>query len=299
MPAVDAIAEGLDSVLAEIRDLELGPHVAELDACGLTVLPPERVAPREFTVRLRDAVLNLAERRTGIRPDFATGATHANIAATSGQAGEAWMWQILFDDPIFADALMNRACLAMVTYLAGYSAKLSNSSALVKGPVDWDGPPRPLGLHNDSRGVPAPLPPYSQFASATWALTDYTLEKGALGYLPGSHKLCRQPTPDEALDKVVPVEARAGSLIVWHGNTWHAPFPRTAPGLRVSMLLYFCREYMTTQERYGDRVPQAMLERYPPRFRTLMGLMDGYGWAEDGPDVTLLRKSRSGHSLYS
>ena len=232
MPAVDATADGLDSVLWEIRELELGPHVAELDAYGLTVLPPERVAPREFTVRLRDAVLNLAERRTGIRPDFETGATHANIPATSGQAGEAWMWHILFDDPIFADALMNRACLAMVTYLAGYSAKLSNSSALVKGPVDWDGPPRPLGLHNDSRGVPAPLPPYSQFASATWALTDYTLENGALGYLPGSHKLCRQPTPDEALDKVVPVEARAGSLIVWHGNTWHAPFPRTAPGLQ-------------------------------------------------------------------
>ena len=299
MPAVDATAEGLDSVLEEIREFGLEPHVAELDAWGLTVLPPERVAPREFTIRLRDAILSLAERRTGVRPDFDNGTTHANIPATSGQTGEAWMWQILFDDPIFADALMNRACLAMVTYLVGYSAKLSNSSALVKGPVDWEGPPRPLGLHNDSRGVPAPLPPYSQFASATWALTDYTLENGALGYLPGSHKLCRQPTPDEAADRVVPVEAEAGSLIVWHGNTWHAPFPRTAPGLRVSMLLYFCRDYMTTQERYRERVPQAMLERYPSRFRTLMGLMDGYGWTEEGPDTTLLRKSRSGYSQHS
>ena len=299
MPAVEATAEGLDSVLEEIRELQLEPNAAQLDAKGLTVLPPEQVAPREFTVRLRDAVLKLAERRTGIRPDFENGSTHANIAATSGQTGEAWMWHILFDDPIFADALMNRACLAMVTYLVGYSAKLSNSSALVKGPVDWEGPPRPLGLHNDSRGVPAPLPPYSQFASATWALTDYTLENGALGYLPGSHKLCRQPTPDEAIDRVVPVEAEAGSLIVWHGNTWHAPFPRTAPGLRVSMLLYFCREYMTTQERYRERVPEAMLERHPLRFRTLMGLEDGYGWADEGPDVMLLRKSRSGYSQHS
>lgn len=299
MPAVEATAEGLDSVLEEIRELGLEAHAAELDTWGLTVLPPERLAPREFTIRLRDAILNLAERRTGVRPDFENGATHANIPATSGQTGEAWMWHILFDDPIFPDALMNRACLAMVTYLVGYSAKLSNSSALVKGPVDWEGPPRPLGLHNDSRGVPAPLPPYSQFASATWALTDYTLEKGALGYLPGSHKLCRQPTPDEALDRVVPVEAEAGSLIVWHGNTWHAPFPRTVPGLRVSMLLYFCRDYMTTQERYRERVPETMLERHPPRFRTLMGLMDGYGWADEGPDVTLLRKSRSGYSQHS
>ena len=299
MPAVDAIAEGLDAVLAEVRELGLERHVAELDAHGLTVLPPERVAPREFTVRLRDAVLQLAERRTGVRPDFNNGSTHANLPATSGQEGEAWLWHILFEDPIFAEALMNRTCLALVTYLVGYSAKLSNSSALVKGPVDWEGPPRPLGLHNDSRGVPAPLPPYAQVASATWALTDYTLENGALGYLPGSHKLCRQPTPDESLDAVVPVEAPAGSLIVWHGNTWHAPFPRTAPGLRVSMLFYFCREYMTTQERYQGRVPQALLDGHPPRFRTLMGQRDGYGWADEGPDVALLRQSRSGYSQYS
>ena len=209
------------------------------------------------------------------------------------------MWHILFDAPIFADALMNRASLALVTYLVGYSAKLSNSSALVKGPVDWQGPPRPLGLHSDNRGVPAPFPPYAQVASATWALTDYTLENGAVGYLPGSHKLCRQPTPDESLDAVVPVEAPAGSLIVWHGNTWHAPFPRTAPGLRVSMLFYFCREYMTTQERYREEVAEAMVNRHAPRFRTLMGLLDGYGWADEGPDVTLLRKSRSGSSQFA
>ena len=299
MPAVDATAEGLDSVLEEIRALNLQPQVAELDAYGLTVVPPDRLGPRAFAMRLRDAVLNLAERRTGVRPDLAAGATHANIPATSGQTGEAWMWHILFDDPVFADALMNPACLALITYLVGYSAKLSNSSALVKGPVDWQGPPRPLGLHSDNRGVPAPFPPYAQVASATWALTDYTLENGAVGYLPGSHKLCRQPTPDESLDAVIPVKAPAGSLIVWHGNTWHAPFPRTVPGLRVSLLFYFCREYMTTQERYRERVPETMLNRYPPRLRTLMAGLDGYGWADEGPDVTLLRKSRSGYSQYS
>ncbi len=299
MPAVKATAEGLDAVLEEIRELNLESRVAELDAYGLTVLPPDCAAPREFSIRLRDAVLKLAERRTGVKPDLATGATHANIPATSGQTGEAWMWQILFDHPIFAEALMNRACLALITYLVGYSAKLSNSSALVKGPVDWEGPPRPLGLHSDNRGVPAPFPPYAQVASATWALTDYTLENGALGYLPGNHKLCRQPTPEESLDAVVPVEAPAGSLIVWHGNTWHAPFPRTAPGLRVSMLFYFCREYMTAQERYWERTPEALLHRYAPRFRTLMGGLDGYGWADEGPNVALLRKSRSGYSQYS
>ncbi|MXW49226.1 MAG: hypothetical protein F4X81_07085 [Gammaproteobacteria bacterium] len=302
MPAVDAIADDLDAVLKDIEALGLRARVAELDSFGLTVVPPHQAGSPGMALRLRDAVLRLAERRSGIKPDVATGASHAHLPATAGQAGEAWLWRILQEDPVFEEALMNPVGLALMTYLLGYSAKLSSSSALLKGPVapaSPDDPPKPLGLHSDNRGLPAPFPPFAQVAAVTWALTDYTFENGALGYLPGSHKLCRQPTPDESLDAVVPVEAAAGSLIVWHGNTWHAPFPRRAPGLRISMLFYFCREYLTAQERYGTRVPAEALARNPPRFRTLMGLADPYGWDEGGPDMALLRASRSGRSQYS
>ncbi|MCY3796083.1 MAG: phytanoyl-CoA dioxygenase family protein, partial [Gammaproteobacteria bacterium] len=238
MPAVDAIAHDLDAVLKDIEALRLTNHVAELDSFGLTVIPPEQAGPPGLAERLRDAVLRMAERRYGVAPDVATGASHAKLPATAGQAGEAWMWRILFEDPVFEEALMNPVGLTLMTYLLGYSAKLSNSSAMIKGPVPPAGsndPPKPLGLHSDNRGLPAPFPSFAQVAAVTWALTDYTLEIGAVGYLPGSHKLCRQPTPNECLDAVVPVEAAAGSLIVWHGNTWHAPFPRRAPGLRMSM----------------------------------------------------------------
>ena len=302
MPAVDAIADDLDAVLKDIEALRLTNHVAELDSFGLTVVPPEQAGPPGLAERQRDAVLRLAERRYGAAPDVATGASHAKLPATAGQAGEAWMWRILFEDPVFEEALMNPVGLTLMTYLLGYSAKLSNSSAMIKGPVPptgSDDPPKPLGLHSDNRGLPAPFPTFAQVAAVTWALTDYTLENGAVGYLPGSHKLCRQPTPNECLDAVVPVEAAAGSLIVWHGNTWHAPFPRRAPGLRMSMLFYFCREYLTTQEHYGSAVPAEALARNPPRFRTLMGLADAYGWDEGGPDMALLRASRSGRSQYS
>ena len=302
MPAVDAVADDLDAVLKDIEALRLTNHVAELDSFGLTVVPPEQAGPPGLADRLHEAVLRLAERRSGSKPDVAIGTSHAKLPATAGQAGEAWMWRILFEDPVFEEALMNPVGLTLMTYLLGYSAKLSNSSAMIKGPVPpagSDDPPKPLGLHSDNRGLPAPFPTFAQVAAVTWALTDYTLENGAVGYLPGSHKLCRQPTPNECLDAVVPVEAEAGSLLVWHGNTWHAPFPRRAPGLRMSMLFYFCREYLTAQEHYGSTVPAEALARNPARFRTLMGLADPYGWDEGGPDMALLRASRSGHSQYS
>jgi len=292
-------SEDLDRILAEIKVLGLETFVVELDANGLAIIPPDKVAPPGFADQLRDAVLRLSERRSGVIPDTVDGASHANIEATSGQRREAWMWRILFEDPLFETALMNRTQLALVTYLLGFSAKLSNSSAVVKGPVDLDGPVEALGLHSDNRGVPAPFPDYAQVANATWALTDYTLENGCVGYVPGSHRLRRPPTPDDALEQVVPVEAPAGSLLIWHGNTWHAPFPRTSPGLRVSVLYYFCRDYFTPQERYRDEVPAEILERNSPRFATLMGLADGYGWGEEGPDLQLLRASRAGRNQYS
>ena len=299
MPDVTADNPDIGRIYQEIQELGLETYVAELDTFGLTAIPPEKVGPQSFTQELRDKILALSEQRTGIKPDLGRGQSHANIKATSGQDGEVWLWRILFEDPVFEQALMNRTQLALVTYLLGFSAKLSNNSAVVKGPVDWNGPPKPLGLHSDNRGVPSPFPAYAQVANATWVLTDYTLENGCVGYLPGSHRLCRHPTPEEALDEIVPVVAPAGSLLIWHGNTWHAPFPRTAPGLRISMLNYFCRDYFTPQERYRDEVPEAMLDRNPPRFRTLMGLADGYGWGSEGPDSQLLRASRAGRNQHS
>ena len=299
MPEITAGNEDTREVYQEIEDLGLQKHVAELEAYGLTAVPPELVAPREFTIRLRDTILRTAEQRTGVKADLELGSSHANVEATAGQRGETWLWRLLFDDPIFEEALMNRTQLALITYLLGYSAKLSNSSAVIKGPVDSAGPPTPLGLHSDNRGVPAPFPPYAQVANATWVLTDYTLENGCVGYLPGSHQLCRHPTADESFDAVMPVEAPAGSLLVWHGNTWHGPFPRSAPGLRVSMLNYFCRDYFTPQERYRDEVPAELLARNPDRFATLMGLKDGYGWGDEGPDLELLRASVAGRSQHA
>jgi ectoine hydroxylase-related dioxygenase (phytanoyl-CoA dioxygenase family) len=142
-----------------------------------------------------------------------------------------------------------------------------------------------LGLHHDQIMMPAPLPLYAQTINATWTLTDYTKADGCLAFLPGSHQYCRQPVGDEGMDMAVPVEAPRGSLILWHGNTWHGSFPKTTPGLRVGLASIFNRKYLLTPEPVREHVTQEMLDRNPPRFRTLMGCDIPFGWTEDGPDL--------------
>lgn len=72
---------------------------------------------------------------------------------------------------------------------------------------------------------------------------------GATAVVPGSHKLCRGPEPRESdpeeNPKAVAIEAPAGSLMVWHGNTLHGPFRRTSPGLRIQVPVYMARPLLT------------------------------------------------------
>jgi hypothetical protein len=259
-----------ERICAELRGLGLERHTAELDDVGFTIIPPELANPGDLPERLLAACLDVAERRQGVRPDTETGATHAEI----GGLGTP-LHQPLGEAPEFEEAMMNPVVLAMATYLNGYSCVLNNYIVHLKGPGGL-----PLPIHCDAQlaaPVRAPLVPYSIVANCTYALTDYTLENGALAIVPGSHKWARPsastnlvPCADPYPDGTIPVECPAGSLIVWHGNTWHGSYPRTTPGLRVGVIVYFCRWWIRPQHLFHGFASKEGLERYGPRLSWLM-----------------------------
>src|SRR5207245_2784560 len=117
----------------------------------------------------------------------------------------------------------------------------------------------------------------------TWLLSDYTRENGALAFVPGSHRRCRNPQSGEAAEMAVPVEAPKGSLVVWHGNTWHGSFPRTTPGLRTGIAFEFIRSYMDRHHVVDDELTDELLDGRPRRLASLLG-QDLVHWGEDGPD---------------
>jgi hypothetical protein len=260
---------------AEIERLDLARHIAELEVKGYTVVPPEKVAPAGFAERLLEASLDLAEQRWGVRPwpGMSAEETPKKLRRAGGGLSYA-----LLEAPLYQEALLNPTALAFVTYLLGKNALLSSCTVMLKGQGGPD-----LDLHCDSFRLPDPLPALPQICNITWALTDYTLENGAIAMVPGSHRYLRRPLQNEGVAERVPVEAKAGSLIVFGGQVWHGAYRRTAPGFRCAVSMYMCRPHLITQERYGEHVPQAIIDRHPPRFATLMGRRISYGWGAEGP----------------
>ena len=195
---------------------------------------------------------------------------------------------------------MNPVVQALVGYLLGDDAVLSACVGRIKGPGVL-----PLMLHTDQAFHPAPHP---LVCNINYLLTDYTRANGALCsyreataaaqpvagenfYLGGLDRAGaeRALAAGETLEvrdapDLAVVEAPAGSLAVWLGTTWHGAVARSAPGLRVSLLLYFCNKWLRPQEAYRECLPQEILDRNDARFARMIGSEIYYGWGPEGTD---------------
>lgn len=280
--AIDApIASDAQAVWNELDRLGLTRYIAEIEVKGYTVIPPEKVAGVAFAEKIRNAILNVAERRSGVRPVL----TESSVVRPGGEGqGDAFdavgleLYYLLFEDEIFQQAVQNETALAITDYVLGKSAIVTACLALIKPPGGTD-----LSLHTDNAITPSPYSVHPQFVNLTWVLTDYTKENGAVCFVPGSHKFARQPALGEGLRDRVHVDAPVGSMIIWLGSTWHGAFARQAPGLRATLVVQMCRPHIRALENYRDHVPANLRDRASPRLKTLMGLNIPHGWREEGP----------------
>ena len=238
-----------DRVMEDIKSLGLGEYAEELDEKGYTVLPPDIACPDGLKDRLLDACLAVAENRNGKRPDLnadqAYSPRHADqfegaLGAASGDSPIGDMMQsLVIEGEVFEEALMNPVLLALSTYLTGYSSVLLTMACFIKGPNKTE-----LPLHCDAMG-PSPLSSISTECNLTYALITLGRRAVLLWYQEATSfvvspevKSGRWPKNPSAIASQCP----AGSLICWHGNTWHGAYNRRYGGLRVSLVIDFVRK---------------------------------------------------------
>ena len=278
---IPAESEALQRTLDSIDELGLAANLIELDAHGFTTV--KGVLSEAQIERAKSVILARVEKHLGREIDLDT-------ATEEDFRGMSYVPYVLYDDEIFEEILMEPKPLALVTYLLGESCLLSSMGCHFKGPGGM-----PLPLHSDNgNGMPAPFAAFSQVANVNYALTPYSREGGALALVPGSHKLARPPRLDEmnladdGNPNALAMDIDPGDVVVWHGNSWHGSFVRQIPGIRMNLAVYFSRQYIQTQERHGDVVPDDVRERHAndTRFLNLLAAKQPYGWQKDGPDYS-------------
>ena len=217
----------VDNLMAEIDTYDLHEHIVELEGYGMTVVPPERMQASDgFVERLREAIIRTCEKRNGV-----TIGDHRTAKVDLRQAGGN-SWHLLEEDEVFVEAAINPVVLALVRWLLGQSAVFSGQTWIIKG----EGAPG-LGLHSDSHGIPPGAGQIAHMCNASWVCTDYAgQDDGPTLFVPGSHHYGRATLPHESnLEntpyKFVPLIAKAGSLAIWNGATWHASAARKKPGV--------------------------------------------------------------------
>ena len=252
----------------EVKELNLERYVLELETDGLTVVPPavtgvdEALLDRctqlllaKFTEMTGGCPISLAEGPTGeLRwPAPAKSGLAALRPKDAPPPTQMLIQQLLQIDRCFRDLFVNPVVDALIDHLIGRAPitgkrlrRLSSTNSFVKWQGEFGYGPN-LGLHCDQGANPLPWGSSALTANATWCLTDYTKEDGALAYVPGSHRSNAHPVAGAA-KLARPVECQAGSVIVWPGATWHGAYPKLTSGLRLNAVAYYRHEAVLPQE---------------------------------------------------
>src|SRR4051794_26592481 len=91
----------LNALFRQLRELDLLENIAELDAFGFTIVPPEKTGAGDLAQRLTATLLDIAERRNSFRPDV-----QAGVVGPDGRTTEH-LYYLLMEAPVFQEAVLN------------------------------------------------------------------------------------------------------------------------------------------------------------------------------------------------
>ena len=297
----------------DVSRLGLERFVAELESDGLTIVPPEVTGVTASEVdRCVDVLLERFESMTGCPISVDEGPLAPLEWPADGRIGfsdkesaadptQALLQQLLRFDRCFRDLAVNPVVDALVDHLIGDrwradgpARRLSSANSFIKWPGDFGYGPS-LGLHCDQASNPLPWSAAALTANATWALTDYSKDGGALAYVPGSHKSGSHPVQPDAARRAIAAEAPRGSVILFPGTTWHGAFPKCTPGLRLCAVSYYRHESVLPQELMKVSMADEPWDDCdnPELMRELIGFDDTFPYFEQ--DFPLPRRAESGH----
>jgi hypothetical protein len=98
---------------------------------------------------------------------------------------------------------------------------------------------------------------------------DFTIDNGATKLVPGSQRVEERPDDDFLNHNSVRALGKAGDILLFDSNVWHAAAPNRTSGPRMALTLTFTRPFFKQQMDY----PRMLGEDFPPseKVRQLLG----------------------------
>jgi ectoine hydroxylase-related dioxygenase (phytanoyl-CoA dioxygenase family) len=184
------------------------------------------------------------------------------------------VWNLLSRDNAFVDLAEHPIALHMVKHILGWPALLGNISANITYPGGGE-----MFMHADQSFIPEPWPTQIQGCNCCWAIDDFTDEVGATRIVPYSHRLHRGPTDDEQAVDTIPLEADAGTLIVFESRIWHRTgVNKSAHKNRAAVFGWYTKPIYRTQENWFLSLDPQVLKYASETMLTLLGYKaQGFG----------------------
>ena len=194
-------------------------RLTELQVLGFTVI--ENVLDRQVAHAMRDFVVEHA---------FSIGVEHHHRGTARHLANLVTL------DPMFLPTIDHEAVLPYIEAMMGKNLILGSLSARVVRPGEGQ-----QTLHSD---VPITMHRYGNEAplmmNTVWALSDLNPENGGTRLVPGSHQShLFEPPEGLVLPHELQPNLRAGSVVIFHGQTWHGGGANNTDELRTAMFGHY------------------------------------------------------------
>lgn len=183
---------------------------------------------------------------------------------------------------IFENLILHPAGLAAARHLLGEDFILSSITAnVVQSPGEAQYHHR--DQLDDFRSVVV--------VQMMWTLDDFTKENGATRVIRGSHRWgpdISAFSQDQLEALAVPVEAPAGSVIIFGGMMVHSAGANQTDRPRRGILTYFSKPYYRQSENYALSLSPEVYERASPELLDLLGFRShaSFGWVDGPPAAT-------------
>ena len=234
-------------------DHDIKSIIAEIDERGFCIIPSV------ITQQKADAARIVLER---LLDEEATDVTRA--AKTQCVGG------IAYKHPIFVELMAHPLIVALwKAYLKDEDIICCTWSANTAYP-GFD----KYGWHPDYPywWINQPWPLDQVCGQTIWLLDDFTEENGGTGILPHTHRKGHPPAPEMTNQAQADAEILTGvrgSVMVFHGATWHSARPNRTNKARSALLGMYMRPFFVTQEDMGAQL--AKLDNPSEIVQQLMG----------------------------